>query len=174
MGKGAQKKASAAADVQAGVAKKTLDIGEKLIAEGEPARKTAMGAYSAIAAGKPGELQRVVAPSINAATSQFYLARRQALNLPPGGARDQALRDLAATEAATKTNIYSGGVSEALARLGELGWGGITAGFGAMTSAGAGFADVAKTQAQLASAKASGAGEAAGAGGTIAAVAIMA
>jgi len=183
MGKAAGRAAETAAKSQATLAQRSMDVGEQLLKEAAPARQTAqeayktgMGTYSAIATGKPGELQRAVAPSINAATGQFYMARRNALNMPPGGARDQALRDLKMGEASTKSSIYSGGVSDALSRLVSGGQGGGTEqGLAAFGQAGAGFGSATQSYSQLASAQASSAGQAAaGAGTAIAAIAIMA
>lgn len=145
MGKKANKKADTALEAQTQYAKTSADAGTALLKEGAPARQYATDYYKAVAEGKPGELQRAVAPSINSATNQFYLARRQALNMPPGGARDQALRDIGLSEATAKNQIYSGGVGDAVARLSATGLGETSMGLGALSAAGAQQGQVGQT-----------------------------
>lgn len=174
MGKGAAKKAEIQSASQGEAARKSMEVSGELLEETAPARKQALGTYGAIASGKPGELQRAVAPSINAATGQFYMARRNAQNMPPGGARDQALRDINMQEASTKSSVYSGGVSDALSKLATMGGAGAQLALSGIGQAGGIYGNTAEAYAQLASSKGASAGSAAGAGGAIAAAAIAA
>jgi hypothetical protein len=155
MGKGESKAASAAAASQADVAQQTLDVGKGLLAESAPARQTSMQYYTDIAKGTGPNLQRAVAPQINAASQQYYTAGRSVQNLAPGGQRDRATRDLALGQASTKSSIYSGGVNEAIARLASMGMGGSQMGVGAYGSAGQGFGGASQNYAQLAQMKSS-------------------
>jgi hypothetical protein len=173
MGKKTQAKADTALAAQSGIADQTADIAKQLIDETAPARKQSLDYYSAVSKGGP-EGQRAVAPQINAATQQFYLARKQAESLPPGGLRDKSLRDLSLAEAGSKTSIYSGGTAEANARLASMGWGGTQAGIGAYGTAAAGYGNVGSAYGEQASSKGGMVGSGAGAAGSIAAAAIMA
>lgn len=171
MGKGATKAAGRAAESQERIAGRTLDISEGLLKEAAPGRAQVYDFLGGTIKGGP-ELQRAVAPSINAATQQFYLAKRAAQNLPPGGMRDQALRDVALQEAGTKTGIYSGGVNEAVQRMAAFTSGGTQAGLGGMGTSGGLMGQAGQTFANLGAGKAAGAGEAAGGAGMIAAALI--
>jgi len=173
MGKGAGKQANLLAGQQADVGRQTAAAGQELLGEAKPIRQQVQGTLSAIASGKPGELQRAVAPQINSATSQFFSARRNALNMPPGGARDQALRDLRMGEAMTKSGIYSSGVGTALQQLQGMSLNLTSSGVQAYNAAGANLGSAAQTYQQQASDSAGNWGSLAGAGGAIAAAAIM-
>lgn len=154
MGKGAAKKAEAAAGQQQNIAGSTYDVGKEVLAESKPARQAAMATYSGLAKGNAPGIQQYVAPEIASANEQFDLARRQIEAMPPGGARDAAMRELALKQAGTKTGIYSGGVREATGKLAELGWGGTTTGLGAYGSAGGGYGSAAGTYSALSASQA--------------------
>lgn len=162
MGKGAAKKAEAAAGQQSGVAGATYDVGKKVLAESKPARQAAMEYYSGLAKGNAPGIQRYVAPEVASANEQYDLAQREIEKMPPGGARDAAMRELAIKRAGTKTGIYSGGVREATGKLAELGWGGTTTGLGAYSSASGSYGNVAKTYSDLSASQAAAWGSLAG------------
>jgi hypothetical protein len=153
MGKGAAKQSETALAAQSGIAQQELDIGKQLLGETAPARQQALSTYTGLSKGNMPGIQAYVAPQINAATQQFYQARRAALALPPGGQRDQALRDVNLQESASKNQIYSGGVSESTARLASLGMGGTQTGVGAYGTAGQTMGQVAQGYGSLASSK---------------------
>jgi hypothetical protein len=184
MGKGSSKKADSANAAQTDVAKKQIDLAEREQAMGEqiwketaPARDYATNTYMGLAKGNVPGVEKYTAPSINAATQQFYLARKSVESMPPGAARDAAMRDINMQEASAKTGIYSGGYSDALARTGSMGWGGVGMTTGMMGAAGGGLAqgagsygNVAANYEQQASSKGGMAGAGIGAAGTIAAM----
>lgn len=188
MGKKSNEKANAAADSQAkvaesqiGLATKQQELGEQVWKETSPARQYATNTYMGIAKGNVPGIEKYTAPSINAATQQFYMARKAVESMPPGAARDAAIRDINMQEASTKTGIYSGGYSDALARTGSMGWGGVGMTTGALGAAqqglyGAGsqYGSVAGLYNDMASSKGAMAGSGAGAAGSIAAAAIAA
>ena len=162
MGKKSAQKANTALDAQSDIARQTLDVGKQLLAEGAPARQMAQNSYMGIAQGNVPGIDKFVAPQINSATQQFYLAKRQAESLPPGAARDLALRDLKLQEAGAKTGIRSGGVAEATARAGTMGQWGTQSGLGAYGGASAGYGNVGQQYQQMASSKGAMAGSAMG------------
>ena len=167
MGKKSAEKSNTALDAQSKIAEKTLDIGERLLKESEPARQYAQNTYMGLAKGNVPGVEKFVAPQISAATQQFYLARKAVENMPPGAARDAAMRDLNLQEASTKTSIYSGAPAEATARLASMGWGGTQAGVGAFGQAGAGYSSVAQQYGEMAGQKGSMAGSGVGAAGSV-------
>jgi hypothetical protein len=168
MGKGAAKQADVATKQMMDIAQQTFTLGKGLEQEAAPARQTAQDAYMAMATGKGADLQRSMAPSINAATQQYYLQRKQAQEMAPGGLRDVTMRDINLQEAGTKTGIYSGGVSEALARLAAMGSGGTQAGIGAYGQAQGGYGQAGQAYAQLSASQAGAWGSLAGGLGSMA------
>ena len=174
MGKKSAEKSNAALDAQTQIAKTTTDIASDLVKESAPARKYAMNTYMGLAKGNVPGIEKLTAPQTNMAAQQFAMARKSVEQMPPGAARDAAMRDISLQEAATKNQIYSGGVNEALARTAAMGWGGTQAGVGAYGQAGGMYGNVGQTYDQMASAKGGMAGAGAGAAGSVAAAAIAA
>jgi hypothetical protein len=173
MGSGERKQANAALSQQGNIAGLQTDLSRQLIGESAPWRAIAGKYYTGIAKGGD-ELTKAVAPQINATTVQFQNALKSAKEMPVGGSRDRALRGIRMGEAATKSNIYSGGVNDAIAKLGTMGMTGTGEGMGGFSSAGSGYANIAKSYSDMAQGKAGEAGGLAGAGGGIAAAAIAA
>jgi hypothetical protein len=88
-----------------------------------------------IAKGNTPGIEKYTAPSISAATQQYALARKSVESMAPGGGRDAALRNLSVQEAGAKNQILSGGYSDALSRLAQLGAGGTSQGFSGLQGA---------------------------------------
>jgi hypothetical protein len=174
MGKKATEKANLAMEAQTKIAGRTLDIGEGILKESAPARQAAQNTYMGLSQGNVPGIEKFVGPQINAATQQFSLAKQSIENMPPGPARDIALRNLKLQEAGTKTGIYSSAPQEATARLASMGWGGTQAGVGTIGQAGEGYSGIAQGYNEMASSKGGMAGSGAGAAGSIAAAAIAA
>lgn len=154
MGKGEAKEAKSATQAQIGIAREVADIARGLVTESAPARQAALGYYSAIMKGSRPETLLAAAPQVAEVSNQMTALRRRAEQLPPGGLRDKALRDIALQEAAMKTQIYAGGVPEAAARLASMGYGGTQAGVGAFGQAGQGLGSAAQNMAALSQMKA--------------------
>jgi hypothetical protein len=181
MGKKSAEKANTAlegqgkvADSQVKLSERQQEMGEQIWAQTAPARDMATNTYMGLAKGNVPGIEKYTAPSINAATQQFTMARKSVESMPPGAARDAAMRDIKMQEAGTKTGIYSGGASDALARTGSMGWGGVGMTTGAMGAAqqglfGAGsqYGSQAGAYNEMASSKGSMAGSGAGAVGSI-------
>jgi hypothetical protein len=153
MGKKSAQKANTALDAQSQVAGKQADLAERLVDESSPARMQALNTYQGVAAGNQPGIQKYVAPQINAATQQFYLARKAVESMGPGGMRDQAMKDINLQEAGAKTQIYSGGVSDALARAATMGMSGSTAGQSGYGTAGSMYGSVGQTYNDMATSK---------------------
>jgi hypothetical protein len=176
MGKKSAQKANTALDAQSSVANRTLALGERVIgeserlmAESEPARKESMNTYMGLSKGNVPGIEKFTAPQIGAATQQFSLARRSIENMPPGPARETALRDLKLQEAGAKTSIYSGGAAEGTSRLASMGYGAAQMGLGAygqaggmFGQAGSGYGNVGSQYREMASSKGAQAGSAVG------------
>lgn len=181
MGKKSAEKANTALDAQnkvaqsqVGLATRQQELGEQIWKETSAPRQYATNTYMGLARGNVPGIEKYTAPQINAATQQFYMARKAVESMPPGAARDAAMRDINNQEAATKTSIYSGGYSDALARTGSMGWGGVGMSTGALGAAQAGlsgagsqYANVAGTYNDMASQKGAMAGSGASAVGSI-------
>jgi hypothetical protein len=181
MGKKSNEKANTALDAQNKVAEEQVklanrqqDIGEQIWRDTGPARDYATNTYMGLAKGNVPGIEKYTAPSINAATQQFYLARKAVESMPPGAARDAAMRDINMQEAGTKTNIYSGGMSDALARTGSMGWGGVGMTTGALGAAGTGllgasgsYGNIGQSYQQMASDKGGMAASGAGTAGAV-------
>jgi hypothetical protein len=181
MGKKSNEKANTALDAQNKIAESQVklserqqDIGEQVWKQTAPARDYATNTYMGLAKGNVPGIEKYTAPSINAATQQFYMARKAVESMAPGAARDAALRDINMQEAGTKTGIYSGGMSDALARTGSMGWGGVGMTTGALGQAGQGllgasgsYGDVAGSYNKMASEKGGMAASGAGMAGSI-------
>ena len=108
------------AQAQSDIGRQMVDFSRQMWGEAAPQRKTASDFWGNVVKGGP-ELQRSVAPQINAATQQFATAKKAIRELPPGGLRDISMRNAAIAEAGAKTGIYSGGVNEAITRLANQG-----------------------------------------------------
>jgi hypothetical protein len=167
MGKKSQEKADTALDAQNQIAQKQTDLAEKLVSESDPARMQALNTYQGIAGGNQPGIQKYVAPQINAATQQFYLARKSAESMAPGGMRDQAMRDISLQEASSKNQIYSGGVQDALARSASMGMSGISSGQSGLTSAAGTYGNIAGSYNDMASSKGGMAGGGIAAAGSV-------
>ncbi len=174
MGKGSAQNADTANKAQTDIAKRTLDIGEKLIKESEPARQFAQTSYMGLAKGNRPGIEQFTAPITQQIDRQFAQAEAAALQMPPGGMRDQALRDIQLQKATAKNQAYTGGVQEGLARTAAMGWGGTQAGVGAYGQSAGTYGQVAQSYTDAASAKGGMAGQGAGALGALGAGAIMA
>ena len=168
MGKSAQKAATGTADAQLALANRTADIGEGLLKEAQPARETAQNAYLAVAGGDPTKTAQFSAPSLNAITRNYAAASKSLDNMPMGGAKDRAQRSLITGQASDRSNVLTGGVQEALARLASMGMGGTQTGVGAYGQASSGMGQAGQTYSNLSSAKGQSAGSAAGGLGTVA------
>ncbi len=158
MGSGERAQAKTATTQQGKIADTQTELGRQLTGLGVPWLKTS-GDYwkSVIEGGAP--LERAVAPQINTASAQYTQALKSMKeSLPPGGQRDRALRDWQIARAGTMSNIYSGGVNDALNRLASVGSDITGQGMGGYGSASAGYGNVANTYAQMASGKAGAAG----------------
>lgn len=139
MGKGASK---AAESTLTSSASRFADLQEKLEAESAPHRQQVGNYFSDIISGDRQKATRALAPQIEATRAQFGQARKAIeRNLPRGGVKEQAESDVAQAEAGAVGNLYTGGVNEALARLGALSTfgtqAGINAGQGAVSAGGA-------------------------------------
>lgn len=148
-GKQDKEAARTMANSQADIGKEMIDFSKGLWGESAPYRKTTGNYWSNIIKGGP-ELHKSVAPQINAATNQFALAKKQAENMAPGGLRDASLRDINIAKAGAKTNIYSGGIADALARLSSQANFGTQAGIGGMSGANSAFGGAAGNYMNLA------------------------
>jgi hypothetical protein len=131
------------AQSQVDIANRQQDLGESIWKDTAPAREFATNTYMGLAKGNVPGIEKYTAPSINAATSQFYMARKSVESMPPGAQRDAAMRDINSQEAATKTGIYSGSVADATARVASMGWGGVGMTTGLMGGASAGYGSAA-------------------------------
>lgn len=165
---------SRAAQSQVGLAERQADIGEQIWGQTAPAREFATNTYMGLAKGNVPGIEKYAAPSINAATQQFYLARKSIESMPPGPARDAAMRDVAMQEAAQKTSIYSGGAADALSRVASMGWGGAGMTTGALGAAQTGmggaagtYGNIAQNYGQMASDKGGMAASGVGAAGSV-------
>lgn len=181
MGKKSAEKANTALDAQSKVAQnqidlanKQADIGQQIWNETAPARQYATNTYMGLSKGNVPGIEKFTAPSINAATQQFYMARKAVQNMAPGAARDAAMRDINMQEASTKTGIYSGASADALARTASMGWGGVgmtTGAYGAaqagQAGAGSTYGSVGQSYNQMASQKGAMAGAGLGAIGSV-------
>jgi len=152
MGKGAARRADAAADKQADIANRQLDIGEALLKAAEPARIQAQNTYMGLSKGNVPGIEKYVAPQTNLMSMQFAQAKRAVEQMPPGGARDAAMRDLNLQMSRAKSDILTGGVAEGTTRLASMGWGGTQAGVGAYGQASSGYGNIANMYSQQASA----------------------
>lgn len=173
MGSGERKKASAALGQQGNIANVQTDLSRQLASESAPWRAIAGKYYTGIAKGGD-ELTKAVAPQINAVTMQYQNALKGAKEMPLGGSRDRAIRSTRIGEAATKSGIYSGGVSDAIDKLASMGMSETGEAMGGYSSAGSGYANIAKSYSDMAQGKGASMGGIAGAGGGIAAAAIAA
>jgi hypothetical protein len=173
MGSGDRKSAQGALQQQAGLAQTQTDMSRKLADQSMPWTTLAGNYYKDILKGGD-TLTKAVAPQINAVTGQFALARQKAKEQPLGGSRDRALREMNLGEAGTKSNIYSGGVNDAVTRLGMMGETGTQNAMGGYGSAASNFSNIAQQYGQMAQGKAGSMGGLAGAGGGVAAAAIAA
>jgi len=134
MGKGAGK---AAQSTLTSAADRFATLQEKLEAESAPQRKQVGSYFSDIISGDRQKATRALAPQIEATRAQFGQARKAIeRNIGRGGVQEQARADLGQAEAGAIGHLYTGGVNEALARLGALStWGtqaGISSGQGAV------------------------------------------
>jgi hypothetical protein len=171
MGKGYYKSEANALGQQAQVGEQQLGLAKQLITESSPWRQYAGNTYMGLAKGNMPGIQSLVAPQINAADQQYAIAEKQIKEMAPGGQRDSLLRNLQLQKAGTKTGIYSGGVSESLARTASMGMGGTQQGVGAFGGASGTFGSNAQGYGSLANAKGSQWGQLAGAaGGALAAL----
>jgi len=168
MGKGEMKKATAATQSQVDVAREITGVAKGLMAESAPARQAAMDYYMALLKGNRPEALSAVAPQVNQVMSQTAQARKAIEAMPPGGARDKALRDLALQEAALKTQIYSGSVPQAATALTAIGQWGTQTGLGGYGQASQGFGSAAQMYGVLSNMKAQGWGSLAGGIGALA------
>lgn len=157
MGKGSNKKANAALEAQGRLADKLVDVSERemkiaedIYGETTPSRQFATNTYMGLAKGNVPGIEKYTAGSINAATQQYSLAKKAAESMPPGAARDAALRDLNMQQAAQNTAIYSGAQSDALSRTASIGLGGVGMTTGAFGSAGQMLGGAANTYGSMA------------------------
>jgi hypothetical protein len=171
MGSGQRKASEAALQQQSALAQDQANLSRKTAERADPWSALAGKYYTDVVTGGDA-LMRATAPQMNAATGQFSLARQRAKEMPLGGLRDRALRDLNATEAATKSSILSGGVNDALAKLASMGLGGTDMALGGYGAASNNLSNIAQSYAQMAQGKGSSMAGLAGAGGSIAAAAI--
>ena len=130
MGSSAQDKATSALGNQGSIAQSISSLANSQagLSQGmwnqtAPARTLATNTYMGLAQGNTPGIQKYVAPQINAASQQYDMARKSIEGMAPGGARDAALRNLYVQQAGAKNQIYSGGVSDALAKVGSMGYG---------------------------------------------------
>ena len=173
MGSGQRKQSEAALKQQSGLAQTQADMSRKIADESMPWTTIAGNYYKDILKGGDA-LTKAVAPQINSVTRQFGVARSRAKEMPLGGSRDRAMRDLNLGESTTKAGIYSGGVNDAITRLAAMGETGTGTAMGGYSAAGSSLANVAQSYAQMAQGKGASMGGLAGAGGGIAAAAIAA
>lgn len=148
-GKGDQSAARTAAQSQADIGKELVGFSKQIWGETAPQRAQTSSYWSNIIKGGP-ELQKSMAPQVNAATQQFSLARKTAKELPAGGLRDISLRNLDTGEAGAKTGIYSSGVSDAVMRLANQANMGTQAGLSGMSGGSGAFGGAAGTFTNLA------------------------
>jgi hypothetical protein len=173
MGSGERKSADNALDKQSDIATTQADISGQVANQSMPWTTLAGNYYQDILKGGDS-LTKAVSPQINSATSQYGVARSKAKEQPLGGSRDRALREINLGEASSKSNIYSGGVSDAISNLASMGQTGTSTALGGYGSASSTLGNVASQYGQAAQGKSSSMGSLAGAGGGIAAAAIAA
>jgi hypothetical protein len=173
MGGGERKKAAQATEQQAQIGREQADIAGGLIREATPIRNIVSKYYTDVAKGGD-ELTNAAAPQVNQATRQFQLALKKVREMPLGGARDRAMRELILGEAGAKANIYNTEQSNAMRALSSIGEGRTATGLQGYSAAGSQLANVANAYSQMAADKANSWGQAGGAGGGIAASAISA
>lgn len=173
MGSGERKKAEAATNQQMNIASTQADVSRGLIEQARPWTTIAGKYYGDVLKGGDS-LTKAVAPQVNAVTGQYAVAKKAAAEMPLGGSRDRAMRDLRLGEATTKSSIYSGGVQDALGRIAELGQTGTSTGMGGYSAAGAGYSGAAKAFSDLAAGKSGAAGGMGQAGGALGAAGIAA
>jgi hypothetical protein len=170
MGSAERKKATEATNAQSDIAKTQADLSKKIFDVSSPWFSLAGNYYGDVAKGGQ-DLQRAVAPQVNAVSDQYTTALNSMKNgLPPGGQRDRAMRDWQVARAGTMSGIYGGGVNDAYTRLASMGGAGMGMGLGGYGSAANTYGNVSNAQAQMASGKsAASGGLASGAGSATAA-----
>lgn len=173
MGSGQRKASEKALGQQTELAKTQAEISGKVADQSMPWTTIAGNYYQDILKGGDA-LTKAVSPQINSATRQYGVARSRAKEMPLGGSRDRALRELNLGEASTKASITSGGVNDAIMKLAAMGESGTSTALGGYGSASSNLASAAQSYAQMAQGKGSAMGGLAGAGGGIAAAAIAA
>lgn len=173
MGSGQRKSAESALNQQVGLASKQADVSEKVVNQALPWTTLAGKYYQDILKGGDA-LTKAVSPQIGSVAGQFGVARQRAKEQPLGGSRDRALRELDLGEASTKSNIYSGGINDAVSRLASMGESGTSTGLGGYGNASSNLANASASFSQMAQGKGSALGGLSGAGGGIAAAAIAA
>lgn len=174
MGSGERKKATEATTAQNEIAKTQTDLSKKIFDTASPWYTLAGSYYGDVAKGGK-DLQRVVAPQVNAASDQYTIALNAMKNsLPPGGQRDRALRDWQISRAGTMSDIYSGGVGNAIERMASMGGAGMGMGLGGYGNAANTYGNVSNAQSNMASGKSAASGGLASGGGAAAAATIAA
>ena len=171
MGSGERRSARTALGRQSGIAESIADISRRTAEESMPWTTIAGNYYKDILKGGDA-LVKAVAPKLQAVTRQFGKARSAAKEMPLGGSRDRALRELRLGEASTKSGIMSGGIEDAIASLANMGKGGTATAIGGFGTSAGTFGDVAGAYSNLASGKLNALGGAASGGGAAAAAAI--
>lgn len=152
MGKGAAKRADAAAEAQTRIAEKQFDLGAMLLEAAKPAREQAQNTYMGLSKGNIPGIQSYVAPQLNMTNMQFAQAKKAIDAMPPGGAKEAARRDLELQRARGISDVLSGGVAEGTTRLASMGWGGTQAGVGSYGQASGAYGNIAKMYSEQASA----------------------
>jgi hypothetical protein len=171
MGSGERSQATGALQSQSNLAQSQADLSRQLANQSGPWTTLAGNYYGNILKGGDA-LTKAVAPQINAVTGQYGVARQRAQETPLGGERDRALRTLNMGEAGQKSSIYSGGVQDALSKLGAMGQGGTSQALGGYGSAASNFASIASQFGNLAAQKGGTAGALGGALGGVTSAAL--
>lgn len=173
MGGGERKKAAQATEEQARIGREQADIAGGLIREADPLRKIASKYYMDVAKGGDA-LTTAVAPKVNQATQQFQTALKKVREMPLGGSRDRAMRELILGEAGEKSRIYTDEQGRAMQMITQLGEARTQTGLGGYSSVGGQMGNVAAAYSQMAADKANMWGQAGGAAGSIGASAAAA
>jgi hypothetical protein len=173
MGGGERKKAAQATEQQAQIGREQADLSASLLREAAPLRSIATKYYTDVAKGGDS-LTKAAAPQINQVSRQFQTALKKVREMPLGGARDRAMRELVLGEAGTKAGVYNQEQNRAMQAITTLGEGRTSTGLQGYSAAGSQLSNVAAAYAQMAADKANSWGQAGSAGGTVGASAIAA
>jgi hypothetical protein len=173
MGGAERKKAASATEDQSRIGREQATYAGSLLDEAKPLRKIASNYYTDVAKGGDS-LTKAAAPRINQVTNQFQAALKKVREMPLGGARDRAMRELMLGEASQKSSVYNDEQSNAIKAIAAMGENRSSTGLTGYSQAGSMLGNAASAYSAMASDKANSWGQAGGAAGTVGASAIAA